>query len=229
MASLLGTGPLANGSPAVVTTGRFERALALTTPDETRDVPSDASGVTLVASALARRVLDLLHYEVLIRLRADPEDVHHARSTVRRLRAMLRGFRPFLDRSWVDTLREELRWYAGELAIVRDIDVTVHALRSRADTVPESERVYVEAVLEPLESAGESARKHLLATLDDSRYRALLDALEKAATAPTPKRSALRACAKPPSASAKPFAAPTKPARRASCTMLGSQFEMDVM
>ena len=186
MASLLGTGPsLAHGSPAVVTTGRFERALALTTPDETRDVPSDASGVTLVASALARRVLDLLHYEVLIRLRADPEDVHHARSTVRRLRAMLRGFRPFLDRSWVDTLREELRWYAGELAIVRDIDVTVHALRSRADTVPESERVYVEAVLEPLESAGESARKHLLATLDDSRYRALLDALEKAATAPT--------------------------------------------
>ncbi|HTX03970.1 MAG TPA: CHAD domain-containing protein [Candidatus Acidoferrales bacterium] len=138
----------------------------------------------LIATALARRVLDLLHYEVLIRLRADPEDVHHARSTVRRLRAMLRGFRPFLDRAWVDTLREELRWFAGELAMVRDIDVTVHALRSRVDTIPQSERVYVEAVLEPLESAGESARTHLLATLDDSRYRALLETLEKAATIP---------------------------------------------
>jgi CHAD domain-containing protein len=39
-------------------------------------------------------------------------------------------------------------------------------------------------VLEPLESAGEAARKRLLETLDDSRYRALLDALEKAATTP---------------------------------------------
>jgi CHAD domain-containing protein len=178
MVSLLGTRLF------LTTNGSHERALALTTPDETQGVPADAPGVTLVGSALARRVLDLLHYEVLIRLRSDPEDVHHARSTVRRLRAMLRGFRPFLDRSWVDTLREELRWYAGELATVRDIDVTIHALRSRVDTVPESERVYVEAVLEPLESACESARGRLLATLDDSRYRALLDALEKAATIP---------------------------------------------
>lgn len=153
-------------------------------PDELRGVDEDAPGASLIASAVARRVLDLLHYEVLIRLRADPEDVHHARSTVRRLRAMLRGFRPFLDRSWVDTLREELRWYAGELATVRDIDVTIQALRSRVDAIPDSERRYVEAVLEPLESAAASARTRLLATLDDSRYRGLLDALEKAATTP---------------------------------------------
>jgi len=185
MASLLGTGPsLTNGSPAVATAGRYERALALTTPDETQGVPADASGVTLVASALARRVLDLLHYEVLIRLRSDPEDVHHARSTVRRLRAMLRGFRPFLDRSWVDTLREELRWFAGELALVRDIDVTIHALRSRVDSIPPAERPYVEAVVEPLETSREVARTRLLATLNDSRYRGLLDALETAATTP---------------------------------------------
>jgi CHAD domain-containing protein len=181
---MLGAGPsLSNGSP-ILTTGRYERALALTTPDEMHGVAADAPGATLIGSALARRVLDLLHYEVLMRLRADPEDVHHARSTVRRLRAMLRGFRSFLDRSWVDTLREELRWFAGELATVRDIDVTIEALRSRAGTVPESERVYIESVLEPLESDGEAARKHLLETLNDSRYRALLDALEKAATAP---------------------------------------------
>ncbi|HEY1729858.1 MAG TPA: CHAD domain-containing protein [Candidatus Baltobacteraceae bacterium] len=185
MASHLGTEPfLTNGSPAAVTAGRYERALALTTPDETQGVPEDAPGVTLVGSALARRVLDLLHYEVLIRLRADPEDVHHARSTVRRLRAMLRGFRPFLDRLWVDTLREELRWFASELATVRDIDVTVHALRSRVDAIPATERPYAEAVLDPLEAAGEAARKRLLATLDDSRYRSLLDVLETAATVP---------------------------------------------
>ena len=194
MASLLGTGPsLTNGSPGVVKGGRYERALALTTPDETQGVPADAPGAMLVGATLARRVLDLLHYEVLIRLRSDPEDVHHARSTVRRLRAMLRGFRPFLDRSWVDTLREELRWYAGELATVRDIDVTIHALRSRVESIPATERPYVEAVLEPLESAGDGARTRLLATLDDSRYRGLLDVLETAATTPALLRSLIRA------------------------------------
>ncbi len=236
MASLLGTGPsLTNGSPAVVTAGRYERALALTTPDETQGVPTDAPGVTLVGSALARRVLDLLHYEVLIRLRSDPEDVHHARSTVRRLRAMLRGFRPFLDRSWVDTLREELRWYAGELATVRDIDVTIHALRSRVESIPAAERLYVEAVLEPLESAGQAARTRLLATLDDSRYRASARRARNSShhagarfvRSQTPRRLAQPAYTKPHNAYVKPFAAPTKPARPASCTTRESRFATD--
>jgi CHAD domain-containing protein len=185
MASRLGTGPSqSNGSIPVIQAGRYQRALLLTTPSESQSVEEASPGVALIGSAIARRVLDLLHYEVLIRLRVEPEDVHHARSTIRRLRAMLRGFRPFLDRAWVDTLREELRWFAGELAAVRDIDVTLQALRSRVETIPGSERRYLEEVLEPLESAGVSARQRLLATLDDLRYRGLLDALEAAATAP---------------------------------------------
>ena len=185
MASRLGTGPShTNGGPAVVSPGRFERALTLTTPDESQRVAEDATGQTLFGVAMARRVLDLLHYEVLIRLREDPEDVHHARSTIRRLRAMLRGFRKFLDRAWVDTLREELRWFAGELAGVRDVDVTLDALRARVDAIPHDERPYVEAVLEPLEAARVTARSKLLETLDNGRYRALLRALEGAATSP---------------------------------------------
>ncbi|MBV8424987.1 MAG: CHAD domain-containing protein [Candidatus Eremiobacteraeota bacterium] len=185
MASRLGTGPShANGGPAVVSPGRFERALTLTTPDESQRVAEDATGQTLFGVAMARRVLDLLHYEVLIRLREDPEDVHHARSTIRRLRAMLRGFRKFLDRAWVDTLREELRWFAGELAGVRDVDVTLDALRARVDAIPHDERPYVEAVFEPLEAARVTARSKLLETLDNGRYRALLRALEAAATSP---------------------------------------------
>lgn len=185
MASRLGTGPSqSNGGPAVISSGRYERALTITTPDDSQHVAEDASAVTLFGVAMARRVLDLLHYEVLIRLREDPEDVHHARSTIRRLRAMLRGFRTFLDPAWVDTLREELRWFAGELASVRDVDVTLEALRSHVDAIPDDERPYIEAVLEPLEAARVSARAKLLETLDDGRYRALLHALESAATSP---------------------------------------------
>lgn len=217
MASRLGTGPSqSNGGPAVISTGRYERALKLTTPDESGHVPDDATGPTLFGVAMARRVLDLLHYEVLIRLREDPEDVHHARSTIRRLRAMLRGFRKFLDRSWVDTLREELRWFAGELAAVRDVDVTLDALRSRVDSIPNDERPYVEAVLEPLEAARESARAKLLQTLDDGRYRALLHGLESAATSP---RFAVHP---PPTADEMGHASLRKAAKRVSKAITGA-------
>lgn len=163
--------------------GRIERALALTAPDDVQRVADEAPGSVLVRFALARRVLDLLHFEVLIRLRADPEDIHRARSTVRRLRAVIRGFRSFLDRTWADTLREELRWFAGELAAVRDIDVTLIALRSRADELL-ADAAYLEDVLTPLEEARDNARARLLETLDGPRYKALLSALEGAATTP---------------------------------------------
>ena len=185
MATRLNGGSGTSVAPALPISGpRMRRALALTVPDELDRVAKDAPSVSLVRHVLARLVLELLHYEVLIRLRADPEDVHRARSTVRRLRAVLRGIRPFLDRVWADNLREELRWFAGELASVRDIDVTLSELRSRAQSIPSDERPYLESVFDPLGAAREAARVKLLETLDGSRYIGLMHALEAAATAP---------------------------------------------
>jgi CHAD domain-containing protein len=185
MESRSDAGPIAaDGAPAALYDGRLERALALTTPDESHRIRKDAPAAALVAFAIARRVLDLLHFEVLIRLRSDAEDVHRARSTVRRLRAVLRGFRPSLDRAWADTLREELRWLAGELASVRDLDVTLLALTSRGDALKQGGGAYLSDVLEPLREAARTARAGLLETLDGARYRALLRGLESAATRP---------------------------------------------
>jgi CHAD domain-containing protein len=169
---------------------RLRRALALTLPEEPRRLGPDTPAIALVRYALARLVLDLLHYEVLIRLRADVEDIHRARSTVRRLRAVLRGLRPFLDRVWADTLREELRWFAGELAAVRDVDVTLEQLHSRSQAIPGSERPYLDDILSSLAAARENARVRLLQALDSSRYAALSRALEAAAL--TPKLGARR-------------------------------------
>lgn len=181
----LNGGPGTSVTPAAPINGpRLRRALALTIPEKGDEVAEDAPAITLVRHVLARLALELLHYEVLIRLRTDPEDVHRARSTVRRLRAVLHGIRAFLDRVWADTLREELRWFAGELASVRDIDVTLSELRTRAQAIPSDERPYLEAVLEPLGAAREAARVKLLETLDGSRYIALMHALEAAATTP---------------------------------------------
>ncbi len=188
MATRLDGGPAADG--VSFQSPRLRRALALTLPEEPRRLGRDTPAIALVRYALARLVLDLLHYEVLIRLRAEVEDVHRARSTVRRLRAVLRGLRPFLDRVWADTLREELRWFAGELAAVRDVDVTLEHLHSRSQAIPGSERPYLDDILSSLAAARENARVRLLGTLDGARYAALSRALEAAAL--TPKLGARR-------------------------------------
>ena len=184
MASQIGSAVPLDRAIRIDRPAAIRRALALTVPSESVCIDEAAPASHLVSTALGRRALDLLHYEVLIRLRADPEDVHRARSSVRKLRAILRGFRPFLDRAWADTLREELRWLAGELGTVRDIDVALAALRSRAESVSHADVPYVAQTLEPLAEAREAARKRLLETLDGHRYRALLETIERAAAEP---------------------------------------------
>lgn len=163
---------------------RLRRALALTMPEEPRRLGRDLPAIALARYALARLALELLHFEVLVRLRADVEDVHHARSTVRRLRAVLRGFRSFLDRVWADTLREDLRWFAGELAGVRDIDVTLEQLRSRSQVIPNSERPHLDGILSNLAAARENARARLLETLEGAHFASLSRSLESAALRP---------------------------------------------
>ncbi|MHB8262578.1 MAG: CHAD domain-containing protein [Acidimicrobiales bacterium] len=49
--------------------------------------------------------------------------VHDTRTSVRRLRAYLRAFRPLLDLPWSTELSIELRWYQEVLSPVRDCDV----------------------------------------------------------------------------------------------------------
>ena len=138
----------------------------------------------LIGSALKARLDDAIAHAALVRTRDDPEDVHRARSTVRKLRAILRGFRPFLERAWADRLREELRWFAEQLGAVRDIDVALTALRSRAESVPEPDARYVADVLRPLRDARLPARERLLATMESERYVRLLRDLEDATVSP---------------------------------------------
>ncbi len=53
----------------------------------------------------------------------DRDPVHALRAAMRRMRAYLRTFRPFLDLQWSTDLAVDLRWYGGSLGAVRDLDV----------------------------------------------------------------------------------------------------------
>jgi len=59
------------------------------------------------------------------------EAVHQARVALRRLRSALSIFRPMLIGSGFDRFNDELRWLAGELGKVRDIDVLMERSKGR--------------------------------------------------------------------------------------------------
>ncbi|MCD2441857.1 CHAD domain-containing protein [Agromyces sp. SYSU K20354] len=94
---------------------------------------SAASAVVAALTALIAR-LDEAERAAIV---DEPDAVHQARILVRRLRSVLRTFRPLFDRASVDDLRASLDELGDELGDVRDIEVRVeHAERHLADSVP---------------------------------------------------------------------------------------------
>jgi CHAD domain-containing protein len=138
----------------------------------------------VVRRALAASVVRLLRHDAGVRLGEDPEAVHQARVATRRIRSDLRTFRDVVEPSWSTPLRQELRWLGGELGAVRDAEVLRDRLRSREPSIAPGDRQAVERLLAGLDRRRDEAREHLLASMRELRYDALLDTLVEAARAP---------------------------------------------
>ncbi|HEX6510854.1 MAG TPA: CYTH and CHAD domain-containing protein [Chloroflexota bacterium] len=157
-----------------------------------------ASVAELVRCALAKSVQQLVRHDPGIRVAADSEQVHQARVATRRLRSDLRAFRRFLEEEWASSLRDELSWLGGALGAVRDAEVLLRRLNSRAEALPAEDRPLAGHLLSRLEEELEHKRAELLVILRSDRYLSLLDRLEDTAKQPAftelaheAKRSAL--------------------------------------
>jgi triphosphatase len=104
-------------------------------------------------------------------------DVHQMRVATRRLRAALRVFTDVLPEA-ASELNEELKWVAGLLGGVRDLDVQLAHTRERTEElgVTQDAQPYVAW----LEVERQRARSALLCGLDGERYRAMRSKLERA-------------------------------------------------
>jgi CHAD domain-containing protein len=149
--------------------------------------PGDPPAVH-VRAKLDEQTRALLEYEPVARDGTDPEGVHQMRVSVRRIRAALKADGASLDDA---TLQTELKWIAGLLGAVRDLDVQLDHLRAQAADFEPAEREAVERLLLGLRAARRKARQRLLAGLRSQRYTALLESLAAAArtTAPAPLTS----------------------------------------
>ncbi len=127
-----------------------------------------------VRAHLARHTRRLRAADMMVR-RDQPDGVHQMRVSARRLRSGLRVFRPLLDRTWADALRDDLAWVAGELGDYRDTEVLLERLENHLARLPggvdaEPARTHVEQVLTARLAA---ARDRALALLDSPRYHEL--------------------------------------------------------
>jgi CHAD domain-containing protein len=94
-----------------------------------------------VRAAMAASVRRLLGFWPHLALDPGVHVVHQARVAARRLRSDLRTFGPLFEPGFVDPLVGELRWLAGLLGEVRDLDVQRLRLRDLAAGLHEADGV----------------------------------------------------------------------------------------
>jgi CHAD domain-containing protein len=120
------------------------------------------------------------------RLGSDPEELHQMRVAVRKMRALLKTGRQFLDQRWSRALREELGWLGDALGPVRDLDVLLERLRAQTVEFDEAERAAFARLTAGLEEERARYRKKMVAALEGDRYAELVDRLVAAVQAPPP-------------------------------------------
>jgi CHAD domain-containing protein len=121
----------------------------------------------VVLAYLAEQVEAIAEYDPKARLEEE-DAVHKMRVAVRRLRSVLRSYRPVLDAERTVPLGPELRWLAAVLGEVRDLEV----LRMRFADAPAF-------LVEDLEKRERTAYRRMNASLREPRYFALLDELDR--------------------------------------------------
>lgn len=118
----------------------------------------------------------------------DPDGVHDLRVALRRMRSLLRSFRPLLDgaaRADAERLRAECRWAGGALGPVRDAEVLHGRLGALVGEQP-VELVLGGVAARLADRAREDARagrERIAGLRTDARYLRLLDDLNVLATA----------------------------------------------
>ena len=106
------------------------------------------------------------------RLGEDPEELHDMRVATRRMRSALKFFEDALPEE-AGHFRDELKFFAGVLGEVRDLDVQIEQLRTWISEADEENREPLSKIVDVLEKRRAAAREDLLEALDSGRYERL--------------------------------------------------------
>ena len=144
-------------------------------------VPTERKTANRIQALVRDQLLALETHDPGVRLGADPEDVHRFRVATRRLRAVVRATQPVFG-DLLAPVAAELKWLAGLLGAVRDLDVLLARLRTDVARLDE-DRDAGEELVAILEEEHGRVRDELVAALESARYLDLLARLEAAVDA----------------------------------------------
>lgn len=157
--------------------------------EATRDVPEPPGRKATAGEAVLaylRAQFDALVTQDL-RVRQDADDaVHQMRVATRRMRSVLRVYDRIVDGARTERLRDELQWLGRRLGVARDLEVQHKHFREAVAGLPP------ELVVGPVAARltrhfgpeEATARRAVLKTLGDKRYRRLLDEIDRLLTDP---------------------------------------------
>ncbi|MCI0687659.1 MAG: CYTH and CHAD domain-containing protein, partial [Sporichthyaceae bacterium] len=167
---------VAHGARPASAAAKLTRAIADRLPAQ----PKESRSWRLVADYARQYRNAMVELDPAVR-RDEPDAVHQMRVAARRLRSLLRTFRPLLDTDRSEPLRAELRWVAAELGQARDTEVVAERLTAGLDEQPPE--LVVGPVRERLARRFDTqlagARDTALACLDSDRFFAVLDELDE--------------------------------------------------
>ncbi len=144
-----------------------------------------AAVADIVRKSVAEAANRLLEHHHVVVLDDDPEGVHQARVGARRLRSLLRLFRPLLEASEAAGLEAELQWLGHELGRVRDLDVQSERLAAhRNDLVDIDDLVALRQLVRRMGAQRAEAQASLIESLDSERTVALYERVVAFASAP---------------------------------------------
>jgi len=176
-----GAGP-PDATPKVV---RALGARALEPPDVAPVIlGTRPSAAEALRASISAGVIRLLRHDPGVRVGEDPGAVRQAWVATRLLRSDLRTFGPLLDADWAASARTELRWVAGLLGAVRDVDALQARFRRQAPDLPSSATSGLACLFQELVTEQDDARAGLVAAMASPRYLDLIDRLMDAAQRP---------------------------------------------
>jgi CHAD domain-containing protein len=163
--------------------------------------PDDPAGHVIIA-AFREAVVRLAASDPEAR-RGEPEGIHRLRTTTRRLRSELHALEILVEQPWSKKIEQELRWLAGRLGEVRDLDVLSARLKKAAGALNLSDAALA-PIFETLKARHGEAAVALNDALRSDRYRGLVSALQIAAERPALRDAASEPCraALPPAVAA---------------------------
>jgi CHAD domain-containing protein len=156
---------------------KLERALTLAAaaprvprPRRGLGIDPDASMAEAARRVLRRQRDRMVAHERGARDGQDIEELHDMRVAVRRMRAALRVFGPYLDKRAYKPFRRMLRRAGRILGTVRDLDVFREKAQHYLSTLPDERRSELDPLLAAWQTAYDGARQEMLDFLDSKPF-----------------------------------------------------------